>query len=1057
MSTKQVSMIKDLVEEAKKRILIFAICVVGLSYLFSLTSSSVWVNLPVSAAFILLLRYFTLDFEMLRKAASYNSQPPSANTSSQKKSLAYSKTVDQLDWKKKVNSPVVEAAINQFTRHLVSEWVTDLWYARLTPDNEGPEELLVIINGILGEISARLRNVNLIDLITRDLINIFCNNLELFRTTQAKINKQQLGLLTTENRDLELKRVLASENKLHPALFSAESEHKVLQALMDGLISVTFRPADLQCSLFRYIARELLACAVMRPVLNLTSPSAISLLSFYLDNRFINERIEAAVILRTKGNKRADDQESSNGSADPTVTGVELVHLKNEKSRTPSVRAKKVSAHDKDPLLSIDTRSSRSWSSLPENSQTNGETNGTQRYLSGGEWGDKLSSRKTQALAAEHLENTRKKGRDYREKDGKNGLIEQFPPYPSDAKPVTVNHPESIPKPSDKKSVLKSSLPSPDKKIYNGSSVSYKKMDEQKPTQLEDVDSGYSDSYMSEDEKSESVTGLDSPETKVWDKKNNRNTLVTKIHHPLENPEVLLKKSKKKRSRLSSQWQEVERTSFFLGDGQDILNGQVDESSDDSETEIFDRLQSGATACFSASSPLNIQENQGLGANSLKSSLMGDSFFKLRCEVLGANIVKGDSKTFAVYSISVIDVNNNSWSIKRRFRHFEELHRRLKVFPEYNLHLPPKHFLSTGLDVSVIRERSILLDKYLKDLLQLPRVSGSIEVWDFLSVDSQTYNFLSSFSIIHTLSVDLDHIDSPSEKIKHVPNIAWKEPGSDTQESLLNVKHGLTEDMLKSNSIDMSHNLVKNQGQEPKPFNASGNGMWKVVKENDGLEDTAKLPLDVADPTLPAEWVPPNLTITILDLVDVIFQLQDGGWMRRQAFWVAKQILQLGMGDAFDDWIIDKIQLLRNGSVIASTINRIEKILWPDGIFITKHPKRRAPPDNSSPRSPNSPLPAVLSSPRLSEEQQQEADRRAKFVHDLMIEKAPATLVSLVGRKEYEQCANDLYFFLQSSVCMRLLAYDLLELLLLSAFPEMDYIFQQLHDEKHKFGEFKAN
>lgn len=49
-----------------------------------------------------------------------------------------------------------------------------------------------------------------------------------------------------------------------------------------------------------------------------------------------------------------------------------------------------------------------------------------------------------------------------------------------------------------------------------------------------------------------------------------------------------------------------------------------------------------------------------------------------------------------------------------RFRHFEELHRRLKEFAEYNLHLPPKHFLSTGLDVPVIQERCELLDIYLK-------------------------------------------------------------------------------------------------------------------------------------------------------------------------------------------------------------------------------------------------------------------------------------------------------------------------------------------------------
>lgn len=47
---------------------------------------------------------------------------------------------------------------------------------------------------------------------------------------------------------------------------------------------------------------------------------------------------------------------------------------------------------------------------------------------------------------------------------------------------------------------------------------------------------------------------------------------------------------------------------------------------------------------------------------------------------------------------------------------------------------------------------------------------------------------------------------------------------------------------------------------------------------------------------------------------------------RRQAFWVAKQILQLGMGDAFDDWLIEKIQLLRKGSVVASGIKRLEQV-----------------------------------------------------------------------------------------------------------------------------------
>lgn len=49
-----------------------------------------------------------------------------------------------------------------------------------------------------------------------------------------------------------------------------------------------------------------------------------------------------------------------------------------------------------------------------------------------------------------------------------------------------------------------------------------------------------------------------------------------------------------------------------------------------------------------------------------------------------------------------------------RFRNFEQLHRRLKDMPYYNLNLPPKRFLSSSLDYSFVKERCISLDKYLK-------------------------------------------------------------------------------------------------------------------------------------------------------------------------------------------------------------------------------------------------------------------------------------------------------------------------------------------------------
>ena len=50
---------------------------------------------------------------------------------------------------------------------------------------------------------------------------------------------------------------------------------------------------------------------------------------------------------------------------------------------------------------------------------------------------------------------------------------------------------------------------------------------------------------------------------------------------------------------------------------------------------------------------------------------------------------------------------------------------------------------------------------------------------------------------------------------------------------------------------------------------------------------------------------------------------------RRKAFWVAKQILQLGMGDALDDWVLEKIRILRRGTVVASGIQRVEQVREP--------------------------------------------------------------------------------------------------------------------------------
>ena len=345
---------------------------------------------------------------------------------------------------------------------------------------------------------------------------------------------------------------------------------------------------------------------------------------------------------------------------DPSVTGVELVQLKNDQSRTAADTSVKDHVNgnlSKDPLLSIDTQSTRSWNSLPFNSQTN-EESGIHHHRSGGEWGemlDQISRRKTQALAPEHFENMWAKGRDYKKKEGENRVIEQVRQSSSAGKSVEVDRSKAIFKPKENSvTKLNHSESGTVQNISNHSSfVSYEEDDEHNLTRLDAVDSGSSTSYTSEDEETSNITGLGSPGTKVWDGRSNRNLAISHIHHPLENCEGRTAKktnkghlnyrrlvetpSGRKRSRSSSQkthiWQEVERTSFLSGDGQDILSSakghaNAEDSSDDSETENLGRIYSGAAASSSASF-FSIPESHSVTVESLQNSLAVNSFFKL--------------------------------------------------------------------------------------------------------------------------------------------------------------------------------------------------------------------------------------------------------------------------------------------------------------------------------------------------------------------------------------------------------------------------------------------
>ncbi|KHM99009.1 Sorting nexin-16 [Glycine soja] len=162
--------IYDLIEEAKLRFLWWALCIFAISYFFTHTSKSMWMNLPMSILFVAALRILLNKVEFHWKV-----QPPRLQTylsHLEKNQLPLnderlSSSPPTPKWKKKIDSPVVEAALNDFIDLILKDFVINMWYADITPDMEFPELVRDLIMDAIAEVSARVKEINLVDLLTR--------------------------------------------------------------------------------------------------------------------------------------------------------------------------------------------------------------------------------------------------------------------------------------------------------------------------------------------------------------------------------------------------------------------------------------------------------------------------------------------------------------------------------------------------------------------------------------------------------------------------------------------------------------------------------------------------------------------------------------------------------------------------------------------------------------------------------------------------------------------------------------------------------------------------
>ncbi|KAJ8644591.1 hypothetical protein MRB53_006339 [Persea americana] len=92
----------------------------------------------------------------------------------------------------------------------------------ITPDKEAPDQVHMLIKDVIGEISGRIKQINLVDLLTRDMVDLIGDHLDIYKRNQSSIGVDVMGTLSSEERDERLRYHLIASKELHPALFSSE-------------------------------------------------------------------------------------------------------------------------------------------------------------------------------------------------------------------------------------------------------------------------------------------------------------------------------------------------------------------------------------------------------------------------------------------------------------------------------------------------------------------------------------------------------------------------------------------------------------------------------------------------------------------------------------------------------------------------------------------------------------------------------------------------------------------------------------------------------------------
>ncbi|CAG9467049.1 unnamed protein product [Pedinophyceae sp. YPF-701] len=439
--------------------------------------------------------------------------------------------------------------------------------------------------------------------------------------------------------------------------------------------------------------------------------------------------------------------------------------------------------------------------------------------------------------------------------------------------------------------------------------------------------------------------------------------------------------------------------------------------------------------------------------------------------VVAAEIVQSRADQHVSYKVRVTDAGDRSWTVSRRYREFEALHRALRDLPEYCMRLPPKRFLVHTQSPEFVESRRRQLDKYLTEVLQDPLLSGLGEVLHFLC--SQQYPGGPGGSA-RTLDVvaDLTPVRSASAtdptgiaNLAAAANASPPDPRS----------HQAAASASASGKVGRGQPGVgagpAARRRRPVRRTAGGWSSWMG-----GGRSAAGSSMDVdGDDDERGGWEWDDNTKMLLpldDLVSVVFQLDSRGWFRRQVILVARQILSLMANTAIEDYLRQCVKSLQDPNLISRAILSVHSSLWPGGVWFqrrshganVRHCETQTGLSFMQPREAG-PAPEAEGAaarrfghaevdgeatneqgvPPLDSDEmialQREVSRRVAM-------QTPEAMVLLLGEAACQQGLRDVFSMMQSEAFVKQLALGCLELSVTYLFPELRTLVSELRSGK---------